>query len=144
MLWRGLNSRGLITGIIINQIQLNTFGGGFYLGRGEGDVEATNVMIDHKCNNALKCNKTGKCYPNCISSNELCPRYKLDKNKHLGTLSKVQNFLLHLIERAPPQISLASKSKRCRSYLSKNTIFLLYLINRALQVRVAHERKKIQ
>ena len=51
------------------------------------------------------------------------------------------NMLSNLIERAPPQIALASfktKTNKRRGALSKNTMFYCM----ALRVRVAHEKKK--
>ena len=56
------------------------------------------IQIDHKCN------KTGQCYPNRTYSRKR-PKYKSDKNKRGGALSKKHNILSHLIERTPPQIA---------------------------------------
>ena len=96
------------------------------------------IQIDRKCK------KTGKCYSTRISSTERRPQYKSDKNKRLGALSKKHNILSHLIERASPRIALASKNKKAlrRSFEKYN--FLLHLINMALKLRVAHDRKKTE
>ena len=63
------------------------------------------IKIDYKCK------KTGKCYPNRIYSKKRRPQYKSHETKRRGALSK-NTVILHLIERAPPRMTLASfKSK---------------------------------
>ena len=46
------------------------------------------MQIDHKCN------KTFKCYPNCVYSKERRPQYKMDKNKCRGALLKNNIYLI--------------------------------------------------
>ena len=78
------------------------------------------IKIDYKCE------KTVKCYPNRIYSKKRRPQYKSHETKRRGALSK-NTVILHLIERAPPRMTLASfKSKSVtaprRSFQKKNVV----------------------
>ena len=49
-------------------------------------IKPSNVIkIDHKCD------KTVKYYPNRIYSKKRRPKFRSDKNKHRGALSKIKN-----------------------------------------------------